>query len=103
VNGIDLIKQERGRQISIEGYRDVHDDMHVSGELVRAAEAYCHAIEWVDDQIVARTLRPSFPWPWEKKWWKPSTDNIKNLTKAGALIAAEIDRLLRLQERKSAK
>jgi hypothetical protein len=32
-------------------------------------------------------------WPWEKSWWKPSADPIRNLVKAGALIAAEIDRL----------
>lgn len=39
-------------------------------------------------------------WPgaWNKKWWKPATDSsfdlrIRELEKAGALIAAEIDRL----------
>jgi hypothetical protein len=32
-------------------------------------------------------------WPWDQKWWKPSDDPVKNLVKAGALIAAEIDRL----------
>jgi hypothetical protein len=34
-------------------------------------------------------------------WYKPSPENrIRELEKAGALIAAEIDRLLRLEERK---
>lgn len=32
-------------------------------------------------------------WPWDPSWWKPSPDPIRNLVKAGALIAAEIDRL----------
>jgi len=32
-------------------------------------------------------------WPWDMEWWKPEYDPIKNLVKAGALIAAEIDRL----------
>ena len=39
---------------------------------------------------------PSFHimWPWEANWWKPTPeDRIKELAKAGALIAAEIDRL----------
>jgi hypothetical protein len=36
-------------------------------------------------------------WPWDYDWWKPSDDPIRNLTKAGALIAAEIDRLNRLR------
>lgn len=34
-------------------------------------------------------------WPWDRSWWKPSPDPIRNLVKAGALIAAEIDRLQR--------
>lgn len=34
-------------------------------------------------------------WPWDASWWKPSPDPIANLVKAGALIAAEIDRLQR--------
>jgi hypothetical protein len=36
-------------------------------------------------------------WPWDPSWWKPSPDPIRNLVKAGALIAAEIDRLQRRQ------
>lgn len=36
-------------------------------------------------------------WPWEIESWQPSADPIRNLEKAGALIAAEIDRLLRVQ------
>jgi hypothetical protein len=35
-------------------------------------------------------------WPWDNKYWKPSEDKVRNLVKAGALIAAEIDRLQRL-------
>ena len=38
-------------------------------------------------------VRPCWDWPWAKKWWKPSDDPVRNLVKAGALIAAEIDRL----------
>lgn len=33
-------------------------------------------------------------WPFDAPSWKPSEDPIKNLVRAGALIAAEIDRLL---------
>jgi gamma-glutamylcyclotransferase (GGCT)/AIG2-like uncharacterized protein YtfP len=40
-------------------------------------------------------------WPWDESAFKPSPDNrIKELTKAGALIAAEIDRLLRIEQHK---
>lgn len=34
-------------------------------------------------------------WPWDVRWWKPSPDPERNLVKAGALIAAELDRLAR--------
>jgi hypothetical protein len=38
-------------------------------------------------------------WPWDRAWWKPSPNNrIRDMEKAGALIAAEIDRLQRSQE-----
>jgi hypothetical protein len=33
-------------------------------------------------------------WPFDPSWWKPSEDRVRDLVKAGALIAAEIDRLL---------
>jgi hypothetical protein len=34
-------------------------------------------------------------WPWDPKWWKPTPeDRIRELEKAGALIAAAIDSLL---------
>lgn len=35
-------------------------------------------------------------WPWDPSWLKLSPDPIRNLVKAGALIAAEIDRLQRV-------
>ena len=35
-------------------------------------------------------------WPWDDEWWNPSPDPITNLVKAGALIAAEIDRQERI-------
>ncbi|MEB3421767.1 hypothetical protein VK682_24660 [Salipiger manganoxidans] len=31
-------------------------------------------------------------WPWDRKWWKPTTPR-RDLVKAGALIVAEIERL----------
>jgi hypothetical protein len=39
-------------------------------------------------------------WPWDERWWKPSNDPIRDLVKAGALIAAEIDRLQRSEATK---
>ena len=54
-----------------------------------AVAAACYALPaWCR----GRTRR----WPWDDEWWKPTPDDrIRELVKAGALIAAEIDRLLR--------
>jgi hypothetical protein len=100
--GIELIAEERERQISQEGWSAEDDDRHDSGQLNDAALAYAYA---ASEQARGESLRyiqgleescdlPQ-PWPWESSWWKPSEDPIRNLVKAGALIAAEIDRLQR--------
>lgn len=88
MTGIERIAAERQRQIEQEGWTPEHDATHRYGELIEAAECYTYA---------ARTgiLHPPQGWPWEPSWWKPSADPIRNLEKAGALIAAEIDRLQR--------
>jgi hypothetical protein len=59
------------------------------GEIGWAASCY------LVDGAIGRRLATSLPanWPWEGEWWKPSTDPVRNLVKAGALIASEIDRL----------
>jgi hypothetical protein len=90
--GVELIAAERTRQIQAEGWTPEHDNEHADHELAMAAESYIRqaCVPNVDMHI------PPDPWPWELSWWKPSEDPIRNLVKAGALIAAEIDRLQRL-------
>jgi exosome complex RNA-binding protein Csl4 len=78
-NGVALIAAERERQVSEEGWTQDHDDTHANGELVTAAVGYITGD------------RNKFPISWA---FKPTT-RICDLTKAGALIAAEIDRLQR--------
>ncbi len=53
------------------------------------------------DQAGNAKLPSGHQWPedWEAEAWKPSADPVRNLVKAGALIAAEIDRLQRASER----
>ena len=87
--GIELITEERQRQIEKEGWTEEHDDEHVDGDLAQAAAAYATNLI---------TL-----WPWEYESWRPSVDDRrKNLIKAGALIAAEIDRVNRALAKKEA-
>jgi hypothetical protein len=75
----------------VEGWTAEHDDEYIHGELVTAAVCYV-----LEDHTFAQAL-----WPWDLTWWKPSPDDrIKELKKAAALIAAEIDRLIRLEDKK---
>lgn len=92
--GVELIADERLRQVAEEGYADFHDDTHDRGELAAAAESYLIAAEFIVTRNKPVGCSPSF-WPWSEESWKPSTDPVRNLVKAGALIAAEIDRLQR--------
>lgn len=87
-SGVELIAKERDRQVSAEGFKASHDDGHDEGELIHAANCY------LEFPLNIKSKVPR-DWPWEKSWWKPSDDYVRNLTKAGALIAAEIDRVQR--------
>lgn len=87
-DGAAMIAFERRRQVDAEGWTPEHDDEHGGGELVDAAVAYLRC-------GLTSASDAKFPWPWATDWWKPSDDPITNLVRAGALIAAEIDRLLR--------
>lgn len=89
-DGATLIAAERQRQVTSEGWTPEHDDQHESGELAQAARCYLDAPE---------VWSPHLPvgWPWEPGAWKPTpADRVCELIKAGALVAAEIDRLQRL-------
>lgn len=89
--GIELIAAERQRQVTVEGWTPEHDDEHMASEMARAAACYA-----LPDGYDARYDL----WPWDGYWWKPAPCNrIHELAKAGALIAAEIDRLTRLQRK----
>jgi len=98
MTGAELISDERARQIAVEGWTAEHDDGGESGELTAAATAYLQrARECSFYGEEPRTASPPSVWPWDAKFWKPGT-TIRMLTKAGALIAAEIDRRLRAGE-----
>ncbi len=100
--GIDLIAEERKRQIEIKGYDESHDAEHRVTELIDAAMAYVDAAR-TDYMNETEGLHPELleqhydsikqlTWRWGDESFKPTTC-IKDLIKAGALIAASIDRL----------
>lgn len=94
VGGVQVILSERIRQMEVEGWTPEHDEQHADGSLAKAAACYAVAEELRE---AGRPRLPGF-WPmsWDEEWFKPTPDDrIRELAKAGALIAAEIDRLLR--------
>lgn len=103
VTALDLIAAERRRQVVELGYGTQQDDEYSGGELSLAASAYAVAerMRFVYG-YKANQLSTVCLWPWDLGSFKPATDNtpesrIRELTKAGALIIAEIERLQRLQ------
>lgn len=101
--GIQRIKAERIRQLEKEGYTPANDDLYVEGDLLKAAVVYAMAgfalVYGVEERAVDNLQLEM--WPWNPSTYKPSKDAIRNLEKAGALIAAEIDRLKRKELRES--
>lgn len=102
--GIELIAEERHRQLEKCGWSLEHDDSHTTGELTEAAQCYA----CVAEAQIRGSGREEWPvemfdgfhdsllqWPWEDDDYDPSEYALRNLVKAGALIAAEIDRLNR--------
>lgn len=105
MTGIELIEVERARQVTEEGWTPEHDNGHDDGALALAAA--CYVLPEAERQYETRrswtpglelpdrgdhTWQAPRLWPWEE--FKPTADDrVRELVKAGALIAAEIDRL----------
>lgn len=97
MTGIELIAKERTRQIEYEGYTLKDDLYHTDQGLALSAASYAlpHEHRKTDPKFVGT---PDL-WPWDAEYWKPTPeDRVRELVKAGALIAAEIDRLNSLCE-----
>ncbi|HJV72704.1 MAG TPA: hypothetical protein VJ654_00655 [Noviherbaspirillum sp.] len=99
---VSEIAAERERQKAVEGWTPEHDDEHADRSLAQAARCYVeHYVgrAWLlDDQDhgAARYANDEMPyeWPdsWAEHWWKPKNPR-RDLIRAAALIAAEIDRI----------
>ena len=110
-SGVELIAEERQRQIEVEGWNNLHDSDHDNMQLSGAAACYvANAInkDYGEEKsrfevYVSESNKMFFGeerggwqdgWPWEGKWDKRKKhDCIRSLVIAGALIAAELDRL----------
>ncbi len=112
-DGAAMIAAERKRQVEDEGHSSEHDDKHTFGELAEAACLYAECAEIQARGGTGEEMRECFEqggpyavcdWPWtneetgEYEGLKIDDNPIRNLVKAGSLIAAEIDRLQRQKE-----
>jgi hypothetical protein len=93
-SGVRLILVERDYQYDELHYTDSHDDKHTRGELVQAAKLYISEYQDLVDGLEPQQEAP-LTWPWDEDTWHPTDNKLKLLVKAGALIAAEIDRIER--------
>lgn len=109
MTGIEEISIERVRQVTREGFDAKHDQLNTQFELSRCAIAYINQAQNLGLSVWQDRIPDEYPVTWDKKFWKPLPkdenslcpvieldDSIQMLTRAGALIAAEIDRLKNL-------
>ncbi len=93
--GVSAIATERQRQVNDNGMTPEHDLRYRRGELAWAALAYVQLaamdLEGGGREHIA-TAGPPNCWPWDRLWWKP-VDTRRDLVRAGALIAAQLDAL----------
>jgi hypothetical protein len=110
--GADRIATERRRQIEVERWTPEHDDEHDDASLALAAICYAAPEPVYVRRGHAAQIIFTDPWPasWARRWDKrpmrstaayTDEQSIDLLVKAGALLAAEIDRRLRAQARQA--
>jgi|WetSurMetagenome_2_1015567.scaffolds.fasta_scaffold02367_3 hypothetical protein len=89
--GVELIAEERKRQIEQEGYTKEHDNSLSVRDLALAGATY--ALPEKERRYTYVSTSP-LTWTFEDMYWKPCpNDRKRELVKAGALIAAAIDRM----------
>ena len=97
--GIELIAEERQKQIEKHGFTGEHHANHpewyAEGQLISAARMLS---VYDPNDGLTRLFKQTVPINWNKEWWVKMCDKPieKRLIIAGALIAAEIDRLQRI-------
>ena len=112
MEGIKLISIERRRQIDIEGHTSTFDDGYANNELSMAAACYATPVQLYRLGVHGRGYHFIDPWPWRSEILGSSGEIIENyawdkrikhdykrrLVIAGALIAAELDRIQRAEK-----
>jgi hypothetical protein len=90
MNALELIAAERERQVVVKGWTPEHDDTHNNDELAKMAAVYATPARLRTNGLLALV-------PWSASMPSPRTrsERVRELVKAGALVAAEIERIQR--------
>lgn len=112
---LQLIHEERERQINVKGWTPEHDRHHTAGELANAAASYALTPDIRLKLAIQESPRitkfavclgdhkelcPPIIWPFEEDAFKATPeDRLRELAKAGALIVAEMERLMTLENK----
>ncbi len=104
MSGVEFINRERTKQIHDRGFTPEADDQYTKFQLSTMACSY--VLSWISFNSMAQTLDDQLARLGLDRW-KHVTNPVDDLSKAGALVAAEIDRLMRqkavIPEEKRAK
>ena len=91
--GVMCIAQERNRQIDELGFTYENDKLYADNQLAQAGAVY--AMLPMFNEVNYDENNVPKAWPWSDEYFKPTPeDRIKELSKAGALIAAQIDYII---------
>ena len=94
IRGTELIAEERQRQIAVKGFTAANDKDYTDKQLAKAALAY--VIAYIGSKFMSENYvltKVMEWWPWPSHWFRLNEKNPRRmLAKAGALIAAELDR-----------
>lgn len=94
-SGVELIAEERREQIEKHGWDIDHDKIHTRGELRKLAAILCCQDTDARVEELGEFCSGYDIWGLESKL---ASDSINRLKVAGALIAAEIDRLQSMED-----
>ncbi|MNQ66735.1 hypothetical protein D3C85_812340 [compost metagenome] len=100
MDGVELIAIERKRQVDDLNWDYTDKELYDNNQLSTAGLVYALSEEdksWFEHEIGINF--PKLFWPWNDKYYKPTPKyRVRELVKAGSLIAAQIDYELNKQK-----
>lgn len=97
-SAIELVTEERQRQITEEGYDEKHDEGHDGGALALAAAAYAsHPLKIYRQSQYRNSVQFDQIRPFDEYDIDPEKDELRCLVIGAALMLAEIERIMKVK------